>query len=385
LITLLGCNLVSERFRAAEIELELDSAKSLITEEKVSALTSLQTLVALTLKLPSESVSSGATIKELFSGQSAKVLSQMLRDVATEFGATPASAGDMALRDLAAQLDAGYTKLGAASTSLLEALFSTKMAAGFGTADARAYLMAKFGLPSGRVDAIMLRLLLSAPASAPTTTAASQSLLDQVAAVYASSNGITLSNVRSPLVYWVAEQRLDFILPPSDGVGWSISLRTANEPWRRLLADAFSYDAPAITFVSPFNLPEQYSKGPYRRFQSLQRPRGICACAPESHAAGVLTIYGQNFVPGGLQPCDAPDNGLVQFPPCAYVGARLCTASKWIDGSTITCLADWSWTDVSIRVRALLFTPLPRLKARTWCRHAGGWDAGEGRADRHAA
>ena len=50
-------------------------------------------------------------------------------------------------------------------------------------------------LPAGRVDAnhaIMARVLLSAPASALLTVAASQALLDEVGAGYASSSGIAL-------------------------------------------------------------------------------------------------------------------------------------------------------------------------------------------------
>ena len=164
--------------------------------------------------------------------------------------------------------------------------------------------------------------------------------------------------VRSPFVNWVWEQRIDFVLPSSDGVGWSIALKTANEPWRRLLVDAFSYDAPAITFVSPVNLPELYRGGqsvqafgpPFHARRKMHGVHGLLA-------AGMLTIHGQNFVPGGGEPCEAADNGLVLFPPCGYVGGRLCTASKWIDTSTITCLTDWSWTDVSVRVRATAFGP----------------------------
>jgi len=164
-----------------------------VIDLKLSALTSLQTLIALTLKLPSaQSVSSGATLKELFSGQSATVLSQMIGDLSKEFGSTPANVGDMKLSDLAALFEAGYTKLGAASTSLLETVFSTKMAAGFGPADAKAYLAAKYGLPAGRVDAIMARVLLSAPASALPTVVASQAFLDEAAAGYASASGIAL-------------------------------------------------------------------------------------------------------------------------------------------------------------------------------------------------
>jgi hypothetical protein len=69
-------------------------------------------------------VSSGATLRELFSGQSAAALSQMISTVAKEFGTSPASVGDMKLSDLAMLLDPAYTRLGGATTSLLEAVFA---------------------------------------------------------------------------------------------------------------------------------------------------------------------------------------------------------------------------------------------------------------------
>jgi hypothetical protein len=72
----------------------------------ISALTSLQTLVALELKLPSaQAVAAGATLKELFVGQSAAVLSKVLDEIAKEFGTTPANVADLRLSELAKLLD----------------------------------------------------------------------------------------------------------------------------------------------------------------------------------------------------------------------------------------------------------------------------------------
>jgi hypothetical protein len=167
-----------------------------LIDVKVSALTTLQTLAALELGLPSaQSVSSAATLSELFSGLSAAALSEVVSSIEHEFGSTLADVGDMKLCDLAAQLDAGYTELGPAIVSGLERLFSAKMPSGVGVRDAEAYLEHKYGMPMGHVDSIMVRLLLTATASARsfTSVAAAQSFLDGVATDYASLLGYSLS------------------------------------------------------------------------------------------------------------------------------------------------------------------------------------------------
>jgi hypothetical protein len=170
------------------------SSAAALSDEKLAALTSLQTLVALQLRLPSaQSVPASATLKELLAGHGAPALSQMIGTIAKEFGTPPADAEGARLGDLARLLDPGYAQPGAAITGLLEAMFSTKMPAGFGTAEAESYLTAKYGLPAGRVDAIMARLLLSAPASALKTVGATRAFLDEVAIAYASTSGITLT------------------------------------------------------------------------------------------------------------------------------------------------------------------------------------------------
>jgi hypothetical protein len=93
-----------------------------------SALASLRVLIAVGLHVPSaQSVSSGATLRELFSSQSAAALSEMISTIAKELGTTPANIGDMKLSDLIVQLDPMYTRLGGVTMSLLEAVFLTTL------------------------------------------------------------------------------------------------------------------------------------------------------------------------------------------------------------------------------------------------------------------
>jgi hypothetical protein len=95
---------------------------------RASALASLRVLIAVGLRLPSaQSVCSDATLRELFSRQSAAALSEMISTITKEFGTAPANVGDMKLSDLVAQLDLKYTRLGAATTSLLEAVYLTTL------------------------------------------------------------------------------------------------------------------------------------------------------------------------------------------------------------------------------------------------------------------
>ena len=116
-------------------------------------------------------------LNELFSDQSTTALRRLISDLAGEFGAIPANVSDMKLSDLAKQLDAGYTRLGATSTSLLETLLSTKIAAfglgtTFGVQQARLYISVKYELPpTGYVDAIMLGMILGRHAVTSVSTA----------------------------------------------------------------------------------------------------------------------------------------------------------------------------------------------------------------------
>jgi hypothetical protein len=167
-------------------------------------------------------LSSSATLNEVFAehgeNESETMIGQMVSDIAREFGITTAGlhelakkkcaalaamkksavynfgVGDLKLCDFAAELDASYTQLGPITRSLLEQLFAEKMAAGFSTGQAKSYLAAQHGLPAGRVDAIMLRLLLKAPVAEQTTVAASQAFVDTVAADYASAHKVSLSS-----------------------------------------------------------------------------------------------------------------------------------------------------------------------------------------------
>ena len=161
-------------------------------------------------------VSSSLTLKEIFSDQKETMISEMIQTISDEFCVTRDDleklanetcaqkhavlnfgVGDMKLCDLAVQLDAKYTRLGAAARSRLQALFNEKMAeVGFGMTNAETYLSGKYGLPAGRVQSIMLRILSNAPGPKLTSMEACHSFLDKVATDYASAHRITLSPSR---------------------------------------------------------------------------------------------------------------------------------------------------------------------------------------------
>ena len=162
-----------------------------IPDKKVSAITTLQTLLALKLKRSIQNVPADATVKELVSGKSA-LQNELIGDIAKEFGRDPQNGSEAKLSELAAQFDDGYRQLGPVTTALVNKLFSMKMAAGFSVSTAKAYLAEKFGFPAGHAESIFVSALLSEPAVRHGAPAESQAFFDQIATAYASANGISL-------------------------------------------------------------------------------------------------------------------------------------------------------------------------------------------------
>nr|QGW56833.1 fatty acid synthase subunit alpha [Ogataea thermomethanolica (nom. inval.)] len=164
-----------------------------VPDEPVKASLILQTLVAHKLKKSLAEVSMGKAIKDLVGGKST-VQNEILGDLGKEFGTTPEKPEDTPLQELAEQFQDTFSgALGKQTSSLIARLMSSKMPGGFSVGVARKHLQTAWGLGSGRQDSVLLYALTSEPAQRLASEAEAKSFLDSSAQMYASQNGISLS------------------------------------------------------------------------------------------------------------------------------------------------------------------------------------------------
>lgn len=111
-----------------------------------------------------------------------------------EFGSTPEKPEDIPLDELGASMQTTFNgQLGKQSSSLIARLISSKMPGGFNNSSARKHLESRWGLASGRQDAVLLLALTMEPASRLGSEADAKAFLDTVAQKYASNAGISLA------------------------------------------------------------------------------------------------------------------------------------------------------------------------------------------------
>src|SRR5271170_8115277 len=119
---------------------------------------------------------------------------EILGDLGKEFGSTPEKPEDTPLDELGASMQATFSgQLGKQSSSLIARLVSSKMPGGFNITAVRKHLENRFGLGTGRQDAVLLLALTMEPASRLGSENDAKSYLDDVANKYAATAGINLS------------------------------------------------------------------------------------------------------------------------------------------------------------------------------------------------
>ncbi|RKF59343.1 Fatty acid synthase subunit alpha [Erysiphe neolycopersici] len=160
-----------------------------IPDAQVSAIDIVRTLVAQKLKKPLLEVPlSKSTLQN-----------EILGDLGKEFGSTPEKPEDTPLDELGASMQATFNgQLGKQSSSLIARLISSKMPGGFNITTARKYLESRWGLASGRQDAVLLLALTMEPPARLGTDIEAKAFFDDVSQNYATLSGISLS---SPTAY----------------------------------------------------------------------------------------------------------------------------------------------------------------------------------------
>ncbi|KAG0688362.1 3-oxoacyl-[acyl-carrier-protein] synthase [Pichia californica] len=165
-----------------------------VADEPIKAGLVLHTLVAHKLKKGLTEIPMSKAIKDLVGGKST-VQNEILGDLGKEFGTTPEKPEDTPLQELADQFQDTFNgSLGKQTSSLIARLMSSKMPGGFSVGAARKYLQSRWGLQSGRQDAVLLHSLTNEPAQRLGSEGDAKAFFDTITQKYAAAEGLSLSS-----------------------------------------------------------------------------------------------------------------------------------------------------------------------------------------------
>lgn len=118
---------------------------------------------------------------------------EIIGDLGKEFGSLPEAPEETSLSDLCAALQASFGgQLGKHSVHLLGRMVSSKMPGGFNMGAVRRHLESRWGLATGRQDAVLLLAVVQQPPARVGTEADAKSFLDAVVQAYIASTGLVL-------------------------------------------------------------------------------------------------------------------------------------------------------------------------------------------------
>ena len=158
----------------------------------------LRALIARKLKISIDAVSVNKTLKELCNGRST-LQNELVGDFLQEFGSLPDRPEDLSLSDLGeAVIVQPAAPLGRTVTAAMQKLIGARMPPRFGMQDFNTYLREHWGLPPGRIAAIVLYALSAEPERRLTSTASVHSYLDGLTNMYCTWAGLVLSPRISP-------------------------------------------------------------------------------------------------------------------------------------------------------------------------------------------
>uniref|UniRef100_A0A0G4FWX6 Fatty acid synthase subunit alpha n=1 Tax=Chromera velia CCMP2878 TaxID=1169474 RepID=A0A0G4FWX6_9ALVE len=154
----------------------------------LSALHSLQVLIATKLGLALNELTPSSTIRGLCGGKSA-IQNEILGDLAAEFGAEPDGAGDAPLDSLSKAVGAKYKKTGKILSSSVSRVFSRAMPGGFTQSKAKDWLMSHWQLSASTVENVFIHTLIMEPASRLGSEADAKTWIEGVARSYVEGIG----------------------------------------------------------------------------------------------------------------------------------------------------------------------------------------------------
>ncbi|PYH65948.1 fatty acid synthase subunit alpha [Aspergillus vadensis CBS 113365] len=167
-----------------------------IEDKPIAAIDIIVALIAHKLKKSLQDIDLSQTIKKLVGGRST-LENEIVGDLGAEFGSIPDAPEDTPLSELAQSIEAqGSWKkgLGKTTQTLVNRMVSAKMPAGLGSGEVRAHLLNRWGLQTGRQDAVLLRAAVQQPAARLADTSAALAFLDDTVQQYAQDSKIDLSS-----------------------------------------------------------------------------------------------------------------------------------------------------------------------------------------------
>ncbi|KAI1081991.1 putative 3-oxoacyl-synthase [Whalleya microplaca] len=175
----------------AIINTPLAKEDSAIPDAPVSALESVKALVAGSLKKPASDIKLDDSIKAVSGGRSI-IQNEIIGDMLEEFGPLADDVENIALQELAATIQNTYDgKLRKCLRTRIEKMIGSKMPGSFDLISIRSLLGDRWGLASGRQDAVLLNALGQQPTTRIKTIKDAEVFFDEIAQGYLKDAGFS--------------------------------------------------------------------------------------------------------------------------------------------------------------------------------------------------
>ncbi len=258
-------------------------AESPVPDVPVSALESVKALVAGSLKKLSSEINLHDSIKML-SGDRSTVQNEIIGDMLEEFGPLPDDVENMPTKELVSTIQETYDgKLRKCLRTRIDKMMSSKMPGSFTSTSGRTFLNDRWGLASGRQDAVLLISLGQQPAVRLKNTEDAEVFFDGIAQRYvdgaglarpAGDSGAAVSNPQQTLLdskvlqkfhdeHNLLKRKIASLLVFEQEDTPSSSTNTQDEMWTRTQAEKLD------VYESEFE--EEFSSGIKPRFKAEQQ------------------------------------------------------------------------------------------------------------------
>ncbi|KAI1414021.1 putative 3-oxoacyl-synthase [Hypoxylon sp. FL1857] len=228
----------------------LAKADTPVPDVPITALESVTALVSSSLKKPASDIKLDDSIKAVSGGRSI-VQNEIIGDMLEEFGPLADDVENIPLKELAATIQSSYDgKMKKCLRTRVEKMVGSKMPGSFDLIAARSYLNDKWGLASGRQDAVLLIALGQQPAARLKKNEDAEAFFDTIAQGYLDSVG--LSRQRSTAAASPQQAMLDSKVVQQ--------LREEHSQLRRKIAALLSDDEESAAFSASDNSAEIQDK-----------------------------------------------------------------------------------------------------------------------------
>lgn len=183
------------------------NADAQIPDAPITALEAVRALIASSLKKSASDVKLDDSIKAISGGRSI-VQNEIIGDMLEEFGPLADDVENIPLKELASIIQTSYDgKIKKCLRMRIEKMVGSKMPGSFDLITSRSYLSDKWGLASGRQDAVLLTALGQQPSARIKTNGDAEAFFDNIAQGYL--DGAGLSRQRSAAVASPQQTMLD--------------------------------------------------------------------------------------------------------------------------------------------------------------------------------